>query len=248
MVDLRLRASKVLWALSKPESRRALRGHRVLAASEHRRTPFEKTYGTVLDVGAHHGQFALFAAQRFPGADILCFEPQPEALAQLRRTATSMLDGLTIFPYAAGAEPARLDMHISARDDSSSLLPISERGQAAAFPGTQETGTITVEVRSLDEMLSPARLTPPVLLKIDVQGSELEVLRGANRTLDHVDDVLVEASFRELYAGQPLVSSVLEEVFAHDFELADISVTHRDRRGPVQADLLLRRERSFSRE
>ncbi|MEJ7655550.1 MAG: FkbM family methyltransferase [Thermoleophilaceae bacterium] len=248
MVDLRLRASKVLWALSKSESRRALLVHRVLAASEHRRAPFEKTYGTVIDVGAHHGQFALFAAQRFPGADILCFEPQPEALAQLRRTATSMLDRLTIFPYAAGAEPARVDMHISARDDSSSLLPISERGQAAAFPGTQETGTITVEVRSLDEMLSPARLTPPVLLKIDVQGSELEVLRGANRTLDHVDDVLVEASFRELYAGQPLVSSVLAELFACDYALVDVCVSHRDRRGPVQADLLLRRGSSSAHE
>jgi FkbM family methyltransferase len=248
MADLKLRASKLLWALARRDARRALLRHRVLASSEHRLTSFERCYRTVIDVGAHHGQFALFAADRFPDARILCFEPQPEALAQLERIAISTAGRLTVVPYAAGAHLARAEMHVSARDDSSSLLPISEHGQAAVFPGTHKTTSIPIEVRPLDEMLSPAALTPPVLLKIDVQGSELEVLRGARRTLDRVGDVLVEASFRELYEGQPLVSSVLAELFACDYALVDVCVSHRDRHGPVQADLLLRRGPSSAHE
>ena len=78
-------------------------------------------------------------------------------------------------------------------------------------------------------------------MKIDVQGAELDVLHGAHRTLERVDDVLAECSFRELYEGQSLVSSVLAELFAKDFELTDVSSGTRDPCGPIQADFLLRR-------
>lgn len=239
--ELRLRASKLFWALSRGVPRRALLAHRILASSEHRRLAFRDSYGTVLDIGAHHGQFSVFAGHSFPQTHIYCLEPQPDARSRLAKVARMLPVDLEIFPYAAGAKRGRGELHVSARDDSSSLLSIAERGQAAAFPGTHEVGLLPVEIRPLDEIFEPIELGPPVLMKIDVQGAELDVLRGAHRTLERVDDVLAECSFRELYEGQPLASSVLAELFAQDFELADISSGTRDSRGPIQADFLLRR-------
>jgi len=245
---MRLRASKLCWALVRPEPRRALVRHRVLASSEHQRAPMRSSYGTVLDVGSHRGQFAVFAAHRFPGASIHCFEPQPAPRARLARVAASLSSEIMVSPYAAAETSGRVAMHVSARDDSSSLLPIAPDGQAKTFPGTNAVGMIEVELRPLDELLQAVTLVRPVLLKIDVQGSELDALRGAPRTLERVDDVLVEGSFRELYTGQPLVSAVLGELFTRGYELLDIDVSVEDRMGPVQADMFLRRSRRPSDE
>lgn len=245
MASLRLKAAKLCWALARRGPRRALLLQRVLASSEHRRIAFRRSYGTVIDIGAHRGQFSVFAAHSFPHARLYCFEPQPQALARLRKVAASLSVELEIFPYAAGSKPEKTDMHISARDDSSSLLPIAELGQAAAFPGTQEVGLTSVEVQPLDHLLTRTDFNPPVLMKIDVQGGELAVLHGAERTLEHVDDILVECSFRELYENQPLASAVLLQLFQRSFELADVHIGAKDGHGPIQADVLLRRS-SFS--
>jgi len=68
-------------------------------------------------------------------------------------------------------------MHISQRDDSSSLLPITE-AQNTLFPGTSEVSTQDVQVAPLNDFVAPQDLRPPALLKIDVQGYELAVLNG----------------------------------------------------------------------
>ncbi len=89
---------------------------------------------------------------------------------------------------------------VSAHDDSSSLLPIGHR-QLSEFPGTHPVDSVEVRVLPLREVLS-SELPPPRLLKIDVQGLELEVLRGAGSSLDLIDELFVECSFAELYGGQ----------------------------------------------
>lgn len=245
MGDLGLRISKLLWALGRKGPRHVLLAQRVLASSEHRRIPFRDSYRTLVDIGAHRGQFSIFAAHAFPRTRIYSFEPQPDARAQLAKVARALPVDVMIFPFALGAEWARSDMHVSARDDSSSLLPITALGQVATFPGTHEVGLLPVEVRTLDEVLGTLDLPPPVLMKIDVQGTELDVLRGGHQTLQRVDDVLIECSFRELYHGQSLVSSVLAQLFAWNFQIADVSSGARDEAGPIQADFLLRRNSPF---
>jgi FkbM family methyltransferase len=238
---LRVRAQKVLWAVRHALPCRALMMQRVLAASEHRGLALQASYGTVIDVGAHRGQFFVFAAALFPAARFFCVEPQPEAREVLSRVANSFSQEAEILPYAAGAESSHAELHVSARSDSSSLLPIAERGQAACFPGTQAAGTLPVEVRPLDDLLGHEDLKPPVLLKLDVQGFELEALRGARRTLARTDDVLTEGSFRELYCGQPLASHVLADLLDQGFRLVDIGAGVRDRHGLIQTDFLMRR-------
>ena len=140
---------------------------------------------------------------------------------------------------ALGAEPGSRRLHVSGRDDSSSLLPIGR--QATVFPGTAATGSRDVDVDVLARHLDAS--TPrPVLLKIDVQGYELEVLRGAGAALDHVDEILCECSFVELYTGQPLAAEVIAHLADRGFALVNVSgiVTSADGQ-QLQADLTFRR-------
>jgi len=101
---------------------------------------------------------------------------------------------------------------------------------------------VHITTQRLDALLSPADLESPTLLKIDVQGTELEVLTGADGLLDVVDTILVECSFVELYAGQALASDVLSFLHKRSFRLANIVAPTLGHKGEVlQADIVFER-------
>jgi FkbM family methyltransferase len=243
MVDMSkvsARARKLLTVLGDPVYRRAL-AHGVAASVEHEAIPLRGDFRTVIDAGANRGQFALFATRRFPDAALICFEPLPGPGARLLRVIGGSAR-LSLRPVALGAADGDADFHVSAADDSSSLLPIGRR-QREAFPGTDERSTSTVKVRRLDEMVSSEELVSPVLLKIDVQGGELGVLQGAEGVLVAVDAVLVEVSFVELYDGQPLADDVWSFLRPHGFSSRGVWSLSYGRTGEcLQGDLLFARD------
>lgn len=209
----------------------------VAASVEHHHVPFSDDIQTVLDVGASRGQFALFAAQRFPQARVISFEPLPGA----RATLGDVLGGrVEVRPVAVGAVAGTAELNVSAQDDSSSLLPIGRR-QMTEFPGTERASTLEVPVVTLDEELS-ADLPGPRLLKIDVQGLELDVLRGAGASLGLVDEAFIECSFVELYDGQAFADEVVEFLLGHGLRLAGVyGISYAADGSAVQADFFFRR-------
>ena len=214
--------------------------HGVAAAVEHDRIPFAHDFATVIDVGAGRGQFALVARRRFASASLHCFEPLPEARDKLVALVGSRRD-VRIYGFALGSTGTSAQLHISAKGDSSSLLPITPR-QVEAFPGTGERDRMVVRQARLDEVMEADRLAAPTLLKIDVQGYELEVLRGAEHVLHLMDEILVECSFAELYADQPLVDGVVCHLQSKGFVPAGVFSVVHDRAGRcLQADFLFQR-------
>lgn len=220
-----------------------LRG--VAATIEHDALPLRRDAATVLDIGANRGQFAVYALVRFASARIHCFEPLPSARETLARLAAEE-PRVRVWPVALGSAPARASLHVTARDDSSSLLAPTEL-QTSTFPATHEAGRVEVEVRRLDDVVASIEAASPILLKLDVQGFELEVLRGATTTLQRVDEVLVEVSREELYAGQALAADLHAFLVEHGFEQAAERVTARRSGQWLQADRLYRRARSPAR-
>jgi FkbM family methyltransferase len=231
------RALKLQRTLRDPFYRRFI-CHRVFAAVEHERVIPNRPYRLILDVGANRGQFYLVARKLHPSTPIWCFEPIPAALRSLR-TVTSSDTRVTVWPYALSDASGRLQMTVAEKNDSSSLFAPT-RKQTSAFAGTQAVASLPVEVRTLDGVLSSETNLSPFLLKIDVQGAELAVLRGARQLLQHVGDIIVEASLTELYEGQALADEVIAYLFTSGYRLIGIHSLSYDPAGvPIQADFLL---------
>jgi methyltransferase, FkbM family len=96
-----------------------------------------------------------------------------------------------------------------------------------------------VEVQTLDDLMSAIGPRRPCLLKIDVQGYELEVLSGGRRFLQVVDDVIVECSVRPLYEGAPFAEDVIAMLAEEGFCLVDVGGDLRESgsRRALQFDL-----------
>ncbi len=232
----RTRASKLSKLATRPSLWSPLRAG-VAASVEHLSVPLRSDVRTVLDVGASRGQFALHAAYRFPDATILCFEPLPQSREALNKV---LGERVRVYPTAVGAEAGTAQINVSAQDDSSSLLPIGAR-QVAEFPGTGPETTLDVNVITIDSVVTDD-LAGPILLKIDVQGFELDVLRGATNVLERIDEIFVECSFVELYEGQALADEVVAFLLPHGLRLVGLyGISYASDGGALQADLLFRR-------
>jgi len=192
---------------------------------------------TVLDVGANRGQFALAARRCFPDARIVSFEPLPGPAGIFGRVF-SRDPGVILHRAAIGPEADETVIHVSARDDSSSLLPITAV-QDRLFPGTGEVGTQTVRVGRLGDFVTGDDIVPPALLKLDVQGFELEALKGCEELLHRFGWVYAECSFVELYEGQALADEVIAWLREHGFLLGGVYHMAYDAQGKaIQADFL----------
>ena len=237
--DAARKAQKLAKLITESQWRRGLRSA-VAATVEHDALPLRGDLRTVVDVGANRGQFALYALARFPSAHIIAFEPLPEPREQMMRLFQKQ-DRVEVVPVALGDNDGEGVMHLSAKDDSSSLLAIGGR-QVSSFPGTEEIGTTVTRVRTLDSVLADCELRRPALLKVDVQGFELPVLRGAEKTLESFDQILVEASFVELYEGQALFPAISSHLEAHSFQLVSGRISAVDTSGRwLQGDFLYER-------
>lgn len=232
------KARKLAGILALPAWRRALRQHRVAAGVEHARVLRNLgSLRTVVDVGANRGQFALAARHVFPQARIVSFEPLAGPAALWRKVFAGDARAQVI-DAAVGPESGEAEIHLSARDDSSSLLPITAR-QNALFPGTAEAGTETIRVVRLTDALPAADIEAPALLKLDVQGFELQALAGCEDVLDRFTWLYVECSFVELYAGQAFADAVIAWLRERGLRLAGVYNMAYDGDGrAVQADFL----------
>lgn len=231
---------KLLSLVSKPSLLSALFGHRVAASTEHIAVMRSLDCRTVVDIGANRGQFALAARYCFPGAVIFSFEPL-EAPARIFQSVFKHDKSTVLFNSAVGPSESVMEMHVSRRDDSSSLLPITER-QNSLFPGTSEARKSRINIARLATLLSGQELSSPSLLKLDVQGFELQALYGCEALLQQFDWVYVECSFIELYEAQALAGEVVEWLGERGFRLTGVYNVSYDSNGlAIQADFLFAR-------
>ena len=194
----------------------------------------------VVDIGANRGQFALATRHAVPGARIVSFEPLPGP-AQRFRAVFAGDRHVTLHETAIGPRAGIAEMHVSVRDDSSSLLPIGVE-QNRLFPGTAEAGTRKIRVGRLADFLPADEVVAPALLKLDVQGFELTALQGCEELLDRFDWVYAECSFIELYEGQALADEVIAWLRERGLRLVGVYNMARDRDGrAIQADFLFAR-------
>jgi len=208
---------------------------KVAAGIEHTKVLAPLNCKHVVDIGGNRGQFALVARKCFPQAKIDSFEPLSEPAACFQ--SVFYADPNTkLHRLAIGSKEEDVEIHISSRDDSSSLLPITET-QSTLFPGTGECSTRIIHVAPLKSVLSENEIQEPALLKIDVQGFELEVLYGCEELIEKFRYLYVECSFVELYEGQALADEVISFLHERHYILNGVYNLCYDIQGKaVQAD------------
>jgi FkbM family methyltransferase len=196
---------------------------------------------TILDVGANVGQFAGKIREIIPDAMMYSFEPLEECFRRLTALSPS-LSPVRCFQYALGESDGVVTMHKNDFSASSSIFPLSQEHREA-YPFSRKTNDIQVTVRSLDSLAEEIALAPPLLLKADIQGYELNMLKGAERTLPLVHAVILETSFVELYEGQPLFHDIYQYLHDRGFIFAGSmeQVAHPANGIPLQADAVFRR-------
>lgn len=239
MINIIRKIKKLFFLLPVSFYRKAL-FFGVAAAIEHEKLLKNKTYKTIVDIGANRGQFSLVARNTIKKAKIYAFDPL-EISEKVFNKVFYNDKNINFFNVAIGPSPEKRTMHISKKDDSSSILSIGKL-QSDLFPGTEESHEATINVDRLDSFINESHIESPALLKLDVQGFEYEALIGCKKILTLFDEIYCECSFYELYLGQKLANDIIELLSNNGFVLDGIYNTSYDKDGcAVQSDFLFKK-------
>jgi FkbM family methyltransferase len=196
---------------------------------------------TVLDVGAHIGEFAQRIRAILPDVDLVCFEPLREPFLELSRRFAGQPNFLAV-QCALGEKAAQCEIHHNEYAPSSSLLPMTDlHKRSFAFAANEKVEII--EVRRLSDVARELNLRDPLLLKLDVQGFEDKVITGGEDIVARAKIIIIEVSFLSLYKGGPLFEDVYQILKARGFIYNgnfDQLLSPEDGR-PLQADAIFSR-------
>ena len=144
-----------------------------------------------LDVGANIGYYSLLAAQIVGAAgQVHAFEPMPQNVAALRHTMRENgITNIVVNQVAVGAGPGSLDLFVSDQE-------IGNLGWASIVPSGRRSRAVTVERMAIDDYLTSRSIGRVNLVKLDIEGGELDAFRGMRSLLAQSDapDLLVEVN------------------------------------------------------
>jgi FkbM family methyltransferase len=196
---------------------------------------------SIIDVGAHTGTFSVGIAQLCGLKNALLIEPIEDCADQLR--GNPILHEAKIFDCAVSDVSGTVSFNVfpDAPYVSSTLAldtTIEGLSEFAGRPAVQ----VDRPMRTLDSIVEEAGLRQVDLLKIDVQGLEAAVIRGATNTLAATNRVYLEVSFRPVYEHSCVFEEVYAALNAAGFRLMDLEPGFRSRSGELlQADALFGR-------
>jgi FkbM family methyltransferase len=170
----------------------------------------------VIHGGAHWGE-EMPLYRKMGARSILFFEPNPDAFRRLDRRVRRYA---TAEPYALGSKPGRLTLNLEVTNGgtSSSLLPPNLHGKY--WPNAiRFAGSVDVDVVTLDDYFAEhGGAAEYDTLVLDLQGYELEALKGARKTLAGLSSLVVEINREELYKGGAMVDDVDRFLASHGFK------------------------------
>jgi FkbM family methyltransferase len=174
------------------------------------------TCNTILDVGANITDWSRMAIRIFPTANFFLIEPQIE----LKSNLDSFCSEYPNSGYFLGGAGAHLEQRLLTLWDDlagSSFLPYINEDLVQA--GKQRL----VDIVTIDELITTSKLAIPELIKLDIQGFELEALKGAEMTFGYTEVYILEVSLFSFsdVPGQPEFAEVVEFMKARHYVVYD---------------------------
>jgi FkbM family methyltransferase len=197
---------------------------------------------TLLDIGANRGQFGVSMRDLGFRGTIHSFEPVPEVHAALLRTSARD-KAWHAHAIALGGEAGRAHFNVGELDQTSSLKAVAP-GEGLAGSVLKVARRIEVEVSTVDRFVAASGVDPcRLLMKIDVQGAELEVLDGSRETMAGIGALLCETSLERSYEGESSLCDLLRIASGYGLGVRNISPVyfHPERGSIMQLDVLCAR-------
>ena len=192
---------------------------------------------TIVDIGSNKGQFSVLARSYFPNAKIYSFEPQKHTLSTQKKIF--LYDKhIKFFQIGLGNEKCNKKFYITNREDSSSFLEPEKTTNTYGVNHFQN-----IKINKLENIISLNQLKEKVLIKLDVQGFELEVLKGAKKLLKNVDYIITEFSYQKIYKKQVIANSLSLFLKKNNFvKMKTVNITKLNNK-IFQSDSLFRKKR-----
>jgi FkbM family methyltransferase len=176
----------------------------------------------IYDVGANRGVTIDHFIQLFPGATVHGFEPYKELAEGMSKR---YVDNKNIIINKCGIADMQttMSLNINFSADTSSLL-LSKKTGLNSDKQVETVRQENVPVITIDEYAAANKHDHIHILKLDIQGSELNALKGAENLLtkNAIDAIFTEAYFIQQYEKQPLFHEIVSFLFTFDYELQDI--------------------------
>lgn len=203
-------------------------------------------FGVVFDVGANRGQTVGEFLKLMPGAKLFAFEPIPRLADGIREKFRDH-PNLTVEALAMDEQVGARTFHVNAYDETSSFLPTATDTSTREYLTLREE--IQVQTTTLDAFCAERKIDGIDVLKLDVQGVELPVLRGAGAVLPKVQAVYAEITFVKYYQGQTEFAQLDTILRDHGFRIFSLYHLMRGQDGRLlMCDGLWLNERTFSSE
>lgn len=190
---------------------------------------------TIFDVGANRGQSVDYFVRMWNQAEIYAFEPSPKVFGQLAKlhgqTANVHLENSGL-----GSQEGTLILQENSSSDMSSFLKLGTKGWGSVIGQTE------VNVTTLDCYLHDHGIDQVDLLKIDTQGFDFEVLKGAEKTISKkaISVIKMEAVFESLYEATPSWMEPIRFLEDYGYRMMGIyDFFYRRSPNPIQADMVM---------
>lgn len=193
---------------------------------------------SILDAGASHARISKRFMRMFPQAHVYAFEPQP--LYKDRLIALANAEP-RFHPYfsALSNQSGKMKLHITQSPGTTSLFTPDKRMKALYPEQTVVKETVEVDVVTIDEWASAENVSQIQFMKFDIQGGELNALRGASRILQSTLLIYIEVFFNPLYEGGAIFGEIDMCLRENGFALYNLFKPRSDGNGMlIQADAI----------
>jgi len=158
----------------------------------------------IIHIGGHFGEEIKIYKKYYPDCTVEIFEPHPISYQHLLNTASSF-NNINCHNIALGPKDGIMTLYVEKSNNGQSNSLLKPKLHTTQYPSIIFNETINVDVKPLDSFNYNNSFN---FLNIDVQGFELEVFKGSQKTLHNIDYIICEVNNAELYENCPKVEDI----------------------------------------